>query len=192
MRAPGVQALLRALAGAGQPGLCVVTTREAVGDLAEYERTADHLAGGVLAHDLGNLDETDGARLLHRQGVRRAGAAAIAEDHAELRAASREVRGHALALTLLGSYLKLAHGGDIRKRDLVRFEEAATELLGGHAFTVMEAYERWFLSAGEQGVPKLAAVRLLGASSTARPMPPASRPCAPSRPSPGSPSRWWA
>lgn len=27
LRAPGVQALLRALASAGQPGLCVVTTR---------------------------------------------------------------------------------------------------------------------------------------------------------------------
>lgn len=69
LRAPGVQALLRALAGAGQPGLCVVTTREAVGDLAEYERSGDHPPSGVLAHDLGNLAETDGARLLHGLGV---------------------------------------------------------------------------------------------------------------------------
>ena len=161
LRAPGVQALLLGLARAGQPGLCVVTTREAVRDLAGYERNGHRPAGGVLAHDLGNLGEADGARLLHRLGVTRAGAAAIGEDDAELRAASREVRGHALALTLLGGYLKLAHGGDIRKRDLVRFEEADAEA-GGHAFKVMGAYEKWFLSAGEQGALKLAAVRLLG------------------------------
>ena len=162
LRAPGVQALLRALAGARQPGLCVVTTREAVGDLAEYERTADHSAGGVLAHDLGNLAESDGARLLHRLGVTYAGAGAIGADDAELCASSREVRGHALALTLLGSYLTLAYGGDIRQRDRVRLHEANAETLGGHAFKVMDAYEKWFLSAREHGARPLAVVRLLG------------------------------
>jgi hypothetical protein len=98
----------------------------------------------VLARDLGNLKETDGARLLHRLGVTHAGAAAIAEDDAELRAAGREVRGHALALTLLGSYLTLAHGGDIRKRDLVKFKEADDEIEGGRAFRIMDAYVAWF------------------------------------------------
>ena len=161
LRAPGVQALLLGLARAGQPGLCVATTRGAVRDLAGYERNGHRPAGGVLAHDSCNLGEADGARLLHRLGVTRAGAAAIVEDDAELRAASHHVRGHALALTLLGGYLKLAHAGDIRKRDLVRFEEADAEA-GGHAFKVMEAYEKWFLSAGEPGALKLAAVRLLG------------------------------
>ncbi|MGH8569478.1 MAG: AAA family ATPase, partial [Gammaproteobacteria bacterium] len=162
LRAPGVQSLLRVFAGAGQPGLCVVTTRETVGDLAEYERSRDHPAGGVLAHDLGNLTETGGARLLHGLGVTRAGVAAIVEDDAELRAASREIRGHALTLSLLGGYLRLAHGGDIRRRDRVRLHEADAELLGGHASKVMEGYERWFASAGEQGARALAAVRLLG------------------------------
>ena len=161
LRAPGVQALLRVLASAGQPGLCVVTTREAVGDLAEYERTADHPAGGVLAHDLGNLADTDGARLLHRLGVAWAGAAAIVEDDAELRAASREVRGHALALTLLGSYLKLAHGGDIRRRDLVKFEEADEEVEGGKAFRIMDAYVAW-LKTSKHNRALTAVLRLLG------------------------------
>ena len=161
LRAPGVQALLRALAGAGQLGLCVVTTRETVGDLAEYERTADNPTGGVLAHDLGNLADSDGARLLHRLGVTRAGAAAMVEDDAELRAASREVRGHALALTLLGRYLALARGGDIRKRDLVKFEEADEEIEGGHAFRVMDAYTAW-LKTSKQNRPLLAVLRVLG------------------------------
>ena len=38
LRAPGVQALLRVLVTAGQPGLCLITTRHAIKDLAEYER----------------------------------------------------------------------------------------------------------------------------------------------------------
>ena len=114
----------------------------------------------MLAHDLGNLDETDGARLLYRLGVTRAGAAAIAEDDAELRAASREVRGHALALTLLGSYLKLAHGGDIRRRDLVKFEEADEEVEGG-AFRIMDAYVAW-LKTSKHDRSLTAVLRLLG------------------------------
>ncbi|MGH8525641.1 MAG: hypothetical protein ACREXY_15990, partial [Gammaproteobacteria bacterium] len=59
-------------------------------------------------------------------------------------AASREVQGHALAFTLLGGYLKLAHGGDTRKRDLVTFEEADDEIEGGRAFRIMDAYLAWF------------------------------------------------
>ena len=161
LRAPGVQALLRALAGAGQLGLCVVTTRETIGDLAEYERTADNPTGGVLAHDLGNLADSDGARLLHRLGVTRAGAAAMVEDDAELRAASREVRGHALALTLLGRYSAFARGSDIRQRDLVKFEEADEEIEGGHAFRVMDAYTAW-LKTSKQNRPLLAVLRVLG------------------------------
>jgi hypothetical protein len=118
LRVPGVQSLLRQLAAAGHPGLCVVTTRDRIKDLEEHERTRDHPAGAVLKHDLGNLSEADGARLLHRLGVRRAGAAEISEDDAELRQASHEVRGHALTLTLLGRYLALSTDdgvGDIRQ-----------------------------------------------------------------------------
>jgi hypothetical protein len=55
-----------------------------------------------------------------------------------------DVRGHALTLNLLGTYLRDAHAGDIRKRDLVKLEEADAEEQGGHAFRVMDAYVRWF------------------------------------------------
>ncbi len=165
LRAPGVQSLLRQLVAAGHPGLGVVTTRETIKDLEEHERTRDHPAGAVLKHGLDNLSEADGARLLHRLGVRRAGAADISENDVELRQASREVHGHALTLTLLGRYL--AHSaddgvGDIRQRDRVKLHEADTEALGGHAFKVMEAYEKWFASSGEKGARELATVRLLG------------------------------
>ena len=73
-----------------------------------------------------------------------------------------DVKGHALTLNLLGTYLRDAHGGDIRKRDLVKLEEANAEELGGHAFHVMDAYVRWFQSDGEKGHRALAVLRCLG------------------------------
>ncbi len=162
LRAPGLKALLAQLVSSGQPGLCLLTTRERIQDLAEYERRADHPTGAVVRHDLGNLSEADGARLLHQLGVRRAGAAAITPDDAELKQASREVHGHALTLSLLGSYLAQAHAGDIRQRDKVEFDQANDATRGGYAFKVMAAYEKWFQREGEQGARELAALRLLG------------------------------
>lgn len=162
LRAPGLQALLTQLASAGQPGLCILTTRERIQDLAEYERSNDHPTGTVVRHDLGNLSESDGARLLHKLGVHRAGAAPIGPDDPELHQASRDVHGHALTLSLLGSYLAQAYPGDIRQRDKVEFDQADDEIRGGQAFKIMAAYEKWFQREGKQGARELAALRLLG------------------------------
>src|SRR5258708_34101571 len=54
-----------------------------------------------------------------------------------------DVKGHALTLTLLGKYLAEAHGGDIRRRDLVSLSGADDEETNGHAFRVVDAYETW-------------------------------------------------
>ena len=158
---PALSALLKGLA-AQNAGLCVVTTREQVVDIgAHYSRTADDF-------ELTYLDAPAGAALLHHAGATRAGAKAIEPDDAELRAASREVRGHGLTLQLLGQYLKLAADGDVRKRDSVRLEDADLEYQNdatrpyGHAFKAMEAYEKWFEGEGEAGLRQLAVLRLLG------------------------------
>jgi hypothetical protein len=45
---------------------------------------------------------------------------------------------------------------------LVKLEEADAELQGGHAFRVMEAYERWLQREGEKGKRPLAVLWLLG------------------------------
>lgn len=156
LRAPGLKALLTHLASAGQPGLCVLSSREWIKDIAEW------VGGSVRRIDLGNLAALDGARLLHELGARRAGAAEIGPQDAELQAASDEVRGHALTLSLLGAYLALAFDGDIRRRDQVEFSTADAETARGHAFRVIAAYERWFAAAGEAGARQLAALRLLG------------------------------
>lgn len=162
LRAPGLKALLTQLVSSGQPGLCLLTTRERIQDLAEYERGDDYPTGAVIRYDLGNLSEPDGARLLYKLGVLHAGAATINPDDAELKQASREVHGHALTLSLLGGYLAQAHAGDIRQRDKVEFDQADNETRGGYAFKVMAAYEKWFQREGEQGARELAALRLLG------------------------------
>jgi len=162
LHAPGLEALLQHLASAGHSGLCLISSRERLSDLAEYERADDHPAGAVLRRDLGNLADTDGAQLLHKLGTNKAGAAPIASDDEELKQASREVQGHGLTLSLLGRYLALAYAGDIRQRDQVDFQEADAESLDGHAFRVIAAYETWFAREGKKGERELAAMRLLG------------------------------
>jgi len=142
LREPSLQALLRELA-AFNTGLCVVTTRLPVADIADHERTS------VLRRELEHLSSDAGAKLLRALGVK--------GRDAELRSASEEFCGHCLALTLLGSYLTDAYYGDIRCR-----EEVSTRLVhdvrqGVHARKVMESYQSWL---GEG--PELAILRLLG------------------------------
>ena len=96
LREPSLQALLRELA-AHNTGLCVITTRIPVADIADHERTS------ALRRDLEQLSCNAGAKLLRALGVK--------GDEAELRSASDEFNGHCLALTLLGSYLTDAYNG---------------------------------------------------------------------------------
>jgi len=155
LKDPALETLLRGLAQQN-PGLCLVTTREHVADLAPFRDTT------APEWELEHLSEEAGTALLHRTGATRAGAAEIKPDDAELLDASREVQGHALTLRLLGRYLAKAHQGDIRKRDRVKFVEADAKIQGGHAFKTMAAYEKWLAQGGEDGVRALAVLRLLG------------------------------
>jgi tetratricopeptide (TPR) repeat protein len=59
--------------------------------------------------------------------------------------------GHALALTLLGQYIKSVYKGDIRKRD--RIPKLTLERRRGrHARRVMEAYDRWLGESPERDI----------------------------------------
>jgi serine/threonine protein kinase len=62
VREPSLQALLRELA-AFNTGLCVITTRTAVADIADHERTS------ALRRDLEQLSSDAGAKLLRALGV---------------------------------------------------------------------------------------------------------------------------
>jgi hypothetical protein len=142
LREPGLQALLRELA-AFNNGLCVITTRLTVADIADHERTS------VLRRNLEQLSNDAGEQLLRAFGVK--------GSEAELRSASDEFSGHCLALTLLGSYLTDAHNGDIRRRKEVSERLSQDVRQGVHARKVMESYETWF---GEG--PELSVLRMLG------------------------------
>jgi serine/threonine protein kinase/predicted ATPase len=142
VRESSFQALLRELAAFNR-GLCMITTRLPVADLADYERTS------ALRLDLEQLSSDAGAKLLRALGVK--------GPEAELRSASDEFGGHCLALTLLGSYLSDAYNGDIRCRKEVSERLAHDVRQGVYARRVMESYQTWF---GEG--PELSVLRILG------------------------------
>jgi hypothetical protein len=142
VREPSLHAFLRELA-AFNTGLCVITTRTPVADIADHEGTS------ALRRDLDQLSCDAGAKLLRALGVK--------GNEAELRSASDEFSGHCFALTLLGSYLTDAYDGDIRCRSEVSGHLAHDVRQGVHAQKVMESYQTWL---GEG--PELSVLRLLG------------------------------
>ena len=142
VREPSLQALLPELA-AFNTGLCVITTRTPVADIADHERTS------ALRRDLEQLSSDAGSKLLRALGVK--------GHNAELRSASDDFSGHCLALTLLGSYLSDAYNGDIRCREEVSARLSNDVRQGAHARNVMESYQAWF---GEG--PELSVLRMLG------------------------------
>jgi hypothetical protein len=142
LRDPSLQALLRELAAFNR-GLCIITTRLPIADLADHERTS------APRRELERLSNDAGARLLQALGVK--------GREAELRTASDEFSGHCLALTLLGSYLTDAYNGDIRRRKEVSEGLSHDVRQGVHAGKVMQSYQAWF---GDG--PELSVLRILG------------------------------
>ncbi len=126
LKDPGLTTLLKGLA-AGNPGLCVVTTRERIADLAGFQKTAPQIP-------LEELEPDAAVALLRQLGVD--------GREIELRAAAEEFQRHALPLTLLGNFLRRTHGGDIRKRREINLHRA-DDKQGGHASRVIAAYARW-------------------------------------------------
>jgi uncharacterized protein DUF4062 len=162
----GLSALLRGLA-ANSRGLCVITTRYAIPNLRAF------IGKTVQEEKLTRLSTEAGVALLQSFGVKgglrktipSADGYAIWNEYEKL---VEDVNGHALTLNLLGGYLRDAHAGNIRQRELIKLEEADTEEQGGHAFRVMDAYVRSFESGGKteedqaKGRRALALLQLLG------------------------------
>ncbi|OQX06250.1 MAG: hypothetical protein BWK80_51015, partial [Desulfobacteraceae bacterium IS3] len=138
--------LLRDLA-VGQKGLCVITTRLWTDDLSTWR------GKGVERTDLSHLESEDGAALLRHLGVQGA--------EKELRQASQEFDGHALALTLLGTYLAAAYNGDVRQRDKIDCLMYEDMPQGKHARCVMESYEAW-MQTSDKGRRELNILRMMG------------------------------
>ncbi len=138
---PVIKYLLRELAH-HNIGLCVITTRLDVDDLKEFEGTT------LQNIPLEQLSPEAGATLLENLGVK--------GTYEELKEAVSKFGGHALALTLLGGYLKVVYNGDVRQRD--KIENLTKEKKhGGHARRIMESYEKWF-----KGKPELNILYIMG------------------------------
>jgi len=138
-----IEALLKALSRSNS-GLCLITSRCPVTDIRGTEGRSTY------THELDQLTNAAGRQLLQSYD--------IAGKDEELEKASAEFKGHALALHLMGSYIKNFLDGDIHKR----FEIPALtddENQGGHAKRVMASYEKWFQ---EKNRPELDILNLLG------------------------------
>ena len=142
----------------------------------------------VINHPLEDLSDHASADLLVELGVH--------GRQRDLEAAVRELQGHALSVTLLGTYLAEVCGGDIRHRDqfdfahIVLSPEEQSELLtdktivpAKRAAKVMRGYLAQFEKLAKEGATDGARRPGAGAAEPARPVRPASgragRGCAP-------------
>ncbi|WP_338844754.1 metallophosphoesterase [Massilia sp. W12] len=137
----GIEALLTYWDG---PSLCLITSRYALDD-----RFTAHLE----QIDLPALPLPAAVALLRSLDI-------IGLPQ-ELEDAANELHCHALALRILGLYLKEAHGGDIAKRDLVDWQIADEEERHGHAFRAIRAYARWLETDEKYGKAALAILHML-------------------------------
>ncbi|MDX1910177.1 MAG: TIR domain-containing protein [Saprospiraceae bacterium] len=128
LKDPALTALLRELAFS-QPGLCLLSSRVAIENLAGIEPPKHY------RRRLENFDKTEGALFLKNLGVR--------GSQKELETASEEYKGHALALRLLGNYLTKVLEADVRRRDEIP-HLTHDKKEGSHARRVMQAYVHWF------------------------------------------------
>jgi hypothetical protein len=140
LRDTALKALLQELDTANR-GLVVCTTRVRMDIPDDPPR--------VLSLNLDNLTPEQGAEYLRHLKV-------DGTDE-ELQRASREYWNHALALTLLGTYLTDFCDADIRRRVEIPKLMIEETREGAHASRVIAAYERVFA-----GKPELAILRALG------------------------------
>jgi tetratricopeptide (TPR) repeat protein len=142
---PAMQVLLKELARRN-PGLCVVTTRLPIADLAPYESGA----GSCLRRPLERLDVDTGVRVLRSLGVN--GRETL------LRKAVTQARGHAFSLNLLGNYVREATSDrDIVQATHLQLLHQDTEQ-GGRGARMLDEYVRWLGGASVE----VAVLRLLG------------------------------
>ena len=131
-----LQALLKTLAAQNQ-GLCLISSRINVPELQSFAGRT------VQVIHVDDISPEAGTELLRDLGV--------VGPQREFREAVREYRGHALSLTLLGTYLRKVKDGDIRRRSELDLDEPAD------AQRVIVSYEQWL---GEG--PGLDVLKILG------------------------------
>jgi tetratricopeptide (TPR) repeat protein len=129
LKDPGLEVLLFELAKRN-PGLCAITTREAVTDL-----TDDEINAAVEQVDLDQISTVGGRALLRISGVE-------GEDQ-ELEAAVKAFGNHAYAIKLLGAWLGQWHDRHINRAGAIPDLDMPLEN-GRHPRRVMQAFAERF------------------------------------------------
>jgi hypothetical protein len=148
----GIRVLIRALAD-DNPGLLLITTQQPLAELANVREPR------CRDCELDRLSVTAGVSYLQHLDVR--------GPQAEMEAAVNEVSGHALTLTLLGTYLVSACEGDIRSRDtldLAKLAEGDAETIpeARHAQRIIDAYFHRLGALGHDGAIERMILFLVG------------------------------
>jgi tetratricopeptide (TPR) repeat protein len=161
LKDPALQTLLFGLLAQNR-GLCVITTREELPELASTK----HLLSPEI--QLPPLAPEAGARLLADLGT--------TGSNADRELVVRRLGGHAFSIQLLGTYLAEVFGGDITRAGEVTLLDEDSET-GKHARHILGSYEKWLsggtlaesdlppdevVEAKRTGAEMLAALRLLG------------------------------
>lgn len=135
---PGIGTLLAELARKNN-GLCIITTREEVADLSPFTET-------TCRRDLEQISAEAGRALLRISGVQ--------GSDAELEAATGEFGNHALALSLLGVYLRDIKGHHISNASEIPDIDIPIEK-GKHPRRMMVAFEKRFGEGAELELLKI-------------------------------------
>ena len=152
-----IATLLRELAAPGWEGLCLITTRVPVAGITAPG--SDVAAIDQL--DLRNLDIRSGVSLLESL-------IGPQQNSEEAEKAVAAVHGHALAVNLLGRYLRDAYGGRLSGRfGIERLSTAVAD--GGHAQRIMELYDEWLRQYDRLG--ELAILDVIGLFDRPAPFP---------------------
>ena len=150
LKDPGLAQLLAELAR-GHPGLVVMTSRQRLPELA------DSAEPSVIDHRLDDLSAGASVELLEHLGCRGTPAA--------FRSAVELVGGHALSVTLMGTYLNVVEGGDVSRYltfDIAKIADqddddvfdAQTERLASRADDIIKFYIARFDSLRENSAAK--------------------------------------
>lgn len=125
---PAVALLVKELA-CENTGLCIITSRLPIADLAAYDD------GRIKSHTIESLCSKSSVELLKSLGVR-----GSEEDFTKVVSL---YSGHALSLSLLAGYLAVVHKGDLSRWGELR-SLLDDKIQGGHARSLMQAYIGWF------------------------------------------------
>ena len=144
---PALLTLLTELARSN-PGLCLITTRERVRDLAEFETaTPEQTSATVLHKDLEQISDEAGRALLRVGGVQ--------GTDAELEQATRAFGNHAFAIQLLAVFLRDVPNHHIAHAAIPDLD--ITEAEGKHPRRLLAAFAQRF---GDS--PEVELLRMLG------------------------------